>query len=105
MVFVCCLLVAIVCDGRWRAVALVFACAAAVAASCAWRSAALESSPLRVWASHRASVTMAAVVTSEPRSFQRFGSTSALVRLDAQRTTAGGITLSGHAPVLAIVPD
>jgi len=48
---------------------------------------------------------MVAVVASEPRQFQRFGSTSALVRLDVQRTTAGGATVSGHASVLAIVSD
>jgi len=105
MVFAGCLLAVLICGGRWRAVAVIFACSAAVAASCAWRSAALESSPLRTWATHRSTVAMVAVVASEPRAFDRFGSTSALVRLDVRRATAGGVTVSGHAPVLAIVPD
>lgn len=47
---------------------------------------------------------MAAVVTAEPHRFDRFGASSVLVRLDARRTTtSAGVTISGHAPVLAIV--
>ena len=63
----------------------------------------MESSPLRALATQRLAVATDAVGTYEPPQFTRFGSTSALVRLDAQRTTAAGTTVSGHAPVLAIV--
>lgn len=104
-VFVGCVVVALACGGRWRGIAAVLACAAAVAVSCGWRSAALESSPLRELADRRAEVTVDAVVSSEPRQFERFGSTSALVQLDVRRATAEEVTVSGHMPVLAVLPD
>jgi competence protein ComEC len=99
----CCVLAALAAGGRWRGIAALLACVAAVAASCGWRSALLESSPLRTLAEHRAEVVTDAMVTSEPRAFERFGSTSALVRIDVRRATSDDVTISGHMPVLAIV--
>jgi competence protein ComEC len=103
-----CGLLTALCSGRWRPLAMVLVCAAAVAGSCAWRLAALESSPVRSLAEQRTTAVVDAVVRSDPRRFSRFGDDSAVVRLDVQRLTIGqseGETLSGHFPVVAFVRD
>jgi len=95
-----------VCGGRWRPVAIVMACVGAVAGSCAWRLAELESSPVRELAEERSSVTVDAVVAADPRHFRRFGTDSAVLRLDVRRlTVAEGRTWSGRFPVVAFVRD
>lgn len=90
---------------RWPAVALAAVCVALIGATCAWRLGLRESAPLRSWANDRMSVTMQGRVTADPRPFHRFGHESAVIRLDAQRTTSGPDTLSGHDAVLAFLPD
>jgi competence protein ComEC len=108
VVTVACGLLAALCSGRWRPLAMALVCVAAVAGSCAWRLAALESSPVRSLAEQRSTAAVDAVVRSDPRRFSRFGNDSAVVRLDVQRLTIGqsaGETLSGHFPVVAFVRD
>jgi competence protein ComEC len=103
-VFGACLAAGFGCAGsRWHGAVVVLACAAAVAVSCGWRNAALEASPLRPLATHRAVITAEAVVAAEPHHFQRFGSKSTLVRLDVVRASTASGSVSGHAPVLAVI--
>jgi competence protein ComEC len=102
-----CVLVAAVCGGRWRPVAVVVVCVGAIAGSCAWRLAMLETSPARDLAERRATVSIDAVVAADPRHFSRFGNTSSVLRLDVRRLTVPDTerTWSGHFPIVAIVPD
>lgn len=94
------------CVGRWRSVGIVVVCASAVAGSCAWRLVQLETSPIRALAHERAAVTVDAVVAADPRHFARFGNDSSVVRLDVRRlAVAGGGTVQGRFPVLAMTPD
>jgi competence protein ComEC len=104
-VFVVCVLAAWGSGGRWRGAVPVFVCAAAISVSCGWRGAVLEASPLREWARLRSEIVADAVVTSEPRRFERFGSTSAWVRVDVRRATSADATVSGHVPVVVVVRD
>lgn len=102
--FVVCLVAGLACGGsRWRGAGVVFTCAAAIAVSCGWRNAVLESSPLEPLAAQRMQVSADAIVAAEPRRFERFGSTSVLVRLDLLRATSPAGTVSGHVPVLAVI--
>ena len=83
-------------------------CVGAVAGSCAWRLAELETSPVRDLAERRTTVAVDAVVAADPRHFRRFGTDSSVVRLDVRRlTTSEGATRtwSGRFPVVAIVRD
>jgi len=100
---------AAVCGARWRPIAVVMVCVAAVAGSCAWRLVELESSPVRDLAERRTTVAVDAVVAADPRRFSRFGTVSTVVRLDARRVTVSGDgdarTWSGRFPVLAFVHD
>jgi competence protein ComEC len=103
-----CTALAAVCGGRWRPVAILMVCVAAVAGSCAWRLVGLETSPVRDLAERRATVSVDAVVSADPRHFSRFGSTSSVVRLDVRRITVSAghaQTWSGRFPVVAFVRD
>jgi competence protein ComEC len=91
--------------GRWRPVAVTLVCVAAISAGCAWRLALLEHAPIRSLAAERAIVVVEAAVASDPRRFSRFGSDSAMLELTVHRATAGGQTISGGFPVLAILRD
>ena len=52
-------------------------------------------------------MSVSATVTADPRRFTRFGTTAALVRVDATQVTIShnDYTVSGHAPVIAAVAD
>jgi competence protein ComEC len=50
-------------------------------------------------------VTADGVVTSDPKSFSRFGADSSLVGLRLRRVSAHGSTMSGSFPVLAVLRD
>jgi len=103
-----CIAAAAVCGGRWRPVAVVLVCVGAVAGSCAWRLAELETSPVRDLAEQRTTVVVDAVVAADPRHFSRFGTDSSVLRLDVRRLTVsdgGTRTWSGRFPVVAIVRD
>lgn len=97
--------VALVARERWRGVALAAVGVALISATCSWRLALHESSPLRAWAADRVAVTMHGTVTADPRVVRRFGDESSVIRLDARRVTAGATTVSGHEPILAFLPD
>lgn len=103
-----CVAVAAVCGGRWRPVAIGMVCVGAIAGSCAWRLAALETSPVRNLAERRITVAVDAVVAEDPRHFSRFGAESSVLRLDVRRLTVSEgdpRTWSGRFPVVAIVRD
>ncbi|RYJ02067.1 MAG: ComEC/Rec2 family competence protein, partial [Actinomycetales bacterium] len=88
---------------RWRAVGLVALLAALVAASCAWRLADVEASPLADAARTRALVTVEAQVARDPRRYERFGVTSSVVELRVLRATLGGRTTAGRDTVVAFL--
>ncbi|HSI27074.1 MAG TPA: ComEC/Rec2 family competence protein [Aeromicrobium sp.] len=48
---------------------------------------------------------MRGTITGDPRVFRKFGHASAVVRVDAHRTTSARATVTGHDPVVAFLPD
>lgn len=98
-------MVACCCVGRTRPAAVLLVCVAAVAASCAWRLALLETAPIRDLAERRVVATVEATVSTDPRTFSRFGSDSSIVNVTVTRVTAEGRTLSGRFPAVAVLPD
>ena len=75
-------------------VVLAALCVGAVAGSCAWRVAQVESSPLSALAERRAIVEAEAQVVLDAREFSRFGATSSVAGLRIDRVTAEGRTIA-----------
>jgi competence protein ComEC len=69
----------------WRPVLLAAVCVAAVAASCAWRLAGVERSPLADLAQDHRLVTLEAQVSSDARPFTHLGRESSVVQLSVRR--------------------
>ncbi len=84
-------------DGRrgrvGRSVVLCALCLGAVAASCAWRIAEVEASPLRQLAAERRVITAEAEVVLDARTFSRFGSVSSVAGVTVRRVDVDGRTI------------
>ncbi|WP_375000302.1 DNA internalization-related competence protein ComEC/Rec2 [Aeromicrobium sp. CTD01-1L150] len=72
-----------------RTLLLSMLCLGAVATSCAWRLAGVESSPLTELAEQRRIVTAEVKVVLDARSFSRFGSTSSVAGVVVRRVQEG----------------
>ena len=88
---------------RWRVVGLAALLVALLSASCAWRLADVEASPLAVAAEKHTVVTVEAQVARDPTQYERFGVTSSVVELRVLRATFGGRTVAGRDSVVAFV--
>lgn len=76
-----------------RAVVLCALCLGAVAASCAWRIAGVEASPLRHLAEQGRVVTADVEVVLDARAFERFGTTSSVAGVRVRRIDVDGRTI------------
>lgn len=91
--------------GRWRnrSWVLVTVCVAAVTASCAWKLAQAEHSPISVMAERHHLAVLDVQVTRDARPFTRHGSESGVVGVRVLRATAGGVTVSSRDAATAFV--
>jgi competence protein ComEC len=79
--------------GRAVPVLLAAVCVAAVAASCAWRLATIESSPLVDLALSGRHVTLEVQISRDARTFERRGTESTLVEVIVRRVVAGQVDI------------
>jgi competence protein ComEC len=79
--------------GRVVPVVLAAVCVAAVAASCAWRLATVESSPLVDLAHSGRHVTLDVQISRDARTFERRGTESTLVEVIVRRVVAGDVDI------------
>lgn len=75
---------------RWRAVALIACCLAAVAVSIAWRLTTVESSPLRQMAESGRTGTFELDVSRDAIGFTRHGQTQSVVQVVVRRADVAG---------------
>lgn len=99
------LVVAAAASSRARpAVALTALTAALAAASCAWRLADVESSPLTEAARSRTMATLETTVARDPRTYERFGTVASVVELTVVRASVQGRTVGGRDTVVGFFP-
>ncbi len=88
---------------RGRSVALIAVCVTAVAASCAWRIALDEHSPLGSMADRHSLATLDVEVSRDARIFSRHGHVAGVVGVRVRRATAKGVTVAVRDSATAFV--